>query len=381
MDQVARNEGNTASPSTIGDVFAAGRNRGPGFDTVRLAAASCVVFHHSLAIKYDIVAIDTLNWFSHGYTNLGFLSVSVFFALSGFLVTPGLVRNGDVLEYLSRRLVRIMPLFALVIAANALVVGPLTTTLPIDAYFAHGETWRYFRNLTTWLSLQLPGVVDYDGGDTINGPIWTLHYEWLCYLLLAVLQLLSVTRKRNVFLGIWALSVLASALIFYGVLPGGLRALRYFELTSYFGAGSLVYLFRDRLPWSKAHLGLAVLALVGLLWANLGVLFAPILVSYLVVGIGLLQFPWAGLLAKADLSYGVYLLHSVVFLLIMHFTPVDQPLVLFLIGWPAAMILAWGSWTFIEKPALRYKDVPARWMRTLLGPRISTLLKRGATAS
>ncbi|HQS96783.1 MAG: hypothetical protein B7X90_07080 [Novosphingobium sp. 17-62-19] len=326
MDTANGDGGASRKTQSIGGAFALNNNRGPGFDTVRILAASCVVFHHSLAIKYDIVAVDHINHFSHGYTNLGFLSVCVFFALSGFLVTPGLIKTGDIVGYLSRRLMRIMPLLLVVVAFTALVVGPLTSSLPIDVYYSDEATWRYFRNLTTWLSLQLPGVADYDGGDTINGPMWTLHYEWICYLLLALLQFFAIVRKRQLFLTIWLVSVAVSAFVFFVDGPSEARLLRLFELTSYFGAGALIFLYRDRLPWSWGIMALTLALLIGALTVNLGVILAPALVAYLVVGMGMAQFPWARLLSKGDVSYGIYLTHSVVFVLIMHFMPARRQL-------------------------------------------------------
>jgi peptidoglycan/LPS O-acetylase OafA/YrhL len=366
---------------TIGAAFAKNGNRGPGFDTVRICAASAVVFHHSLAIKYNIVAVDWINAFSGGYTNLGFLSVSVFFVLSGFLVTPGLTRSGDVLEYLSRRFMRIMPLLFVVVATTALVIGPMVSDLPPNEYFTRRAPWLYFRNLVTWLSLHLPGVTDYDGGNTINGPMWTLHYEWLCYITLAVLQLLAVTRKRSVFLALWLLMTLAAALIYFRLVPTGpFRLLRLTELYSYFGAGSLIYLYRDKLPWSWPLMGATFCALLAALWLGIGVFAAPALIGYLVVGMGLARFPWQRHLAKADLSYGIYLTHSVAFLVIMHFLPVTEPIVLFVLGWSLACLTAILTWNFIESPALRHKDVPARLVRTIIGSRLAGLLKSGVAA-
>ena len=57
---------------------------GPGFDEVRLAAAITVLLHLA---------------FSGGFLHFGLLAVLVFFAISGFLVAPGLVRSGKVIDY------------------------------------------------------------------------------------------------------------------------------------------------------------------------------------------------------------------------------------------------------------------------------------------
>src|SRR5712672_2091671 len=40
----------------------------------------------------------------------GAMGMSLFFALSGFLITSGLIRNPDIHEFMARRLARILPL-------------------------------------------------------------------------------------------------------------------------------------------------------------------------------------------------------------------------------------------------------------------------------
>ncbi|WP_086606507.1 acyltransferase family protein [Erythrobacter donghaensis] len=343
-------------------------NRGPGFDMLRLVAASAVVVHHAMKIEHDIVRDDWLFRFSGGYTQLGLLAVSVFFALSGFLITPGLVKSGNVIGYLSRRFMRIMPLLAAVVVGTALVVGPWFSALPVAEYYSSPVTWRYLKTVTTFLSLQLPGVVDYDGGDTINGPIWTLHFEWACYLLLAGLAWVGVMRQRWLFL---ALYVAALAALWFGLGPIAADGVRgkpfmFLFLFAYFGAGVLIQLFSNVVPWSRT-LMLAALALLVAAWATpFDYLIAPLLTTYLVVGIGLLRFPETPLTTGVDLSYGVYLMHSVVLMMLMNLYPFTSWLALFAVCWPITLALAYASWRWIEEPALGHKEWPERIARGVL---------------
>lgn len=335
---------------------------------LRLVAASAVVVHHAMKIEHDIVRDDWLYQFSQGYTQLGLLAVSVFFALSGFLITPGLVKSGNVIGYLSRRFMRIMPLLVSVVVLTALVVGPFFTSLAVAEYYSSPVTWLYLKTISTFLSLQLPGVVDYDGGDTINGPIWTLHYEWACYLLLAVLAWAGVMRRRWVFL---ALYVAALAALWFGLGPivvdgGRTKLFLFLFLFAYFGAGVLIQLFSDVVPWSRA-LMLAALAALVAVWATpFDFLIAPLLTAYLVVGIGLLRFPETPLTTGVDLSYGVYLIHSVVLMMLMNLYPFTSWLVLCAVCWPITLALAYASWKVIEEPALDHKAFPERIVRGLL---------------
>lgn len=348
--------------STIRAAYAAVGNHGPGFDTIRLLAASAVVLHHSLKIEHDIVRDDWIYGFSHGYTQLGLLSVAVFFALSGYLVTPGVARNGDVIEYLSRRFMRIMPLLAAVVFVTALVIGPLFSALPPLEYYSSPQTWHYLKSVTTALSLQLPGVTDYDGGNTINGPMWTLRHEWTCYFLVAGASLTGLLRWRWAFLALWIASQ-ALMLVHYGPLgaeaerPAGFLLLYLF---GYFGAGALMYLYGDILPWSRPLVGAAGIALLAAWGLDMSWLIAPALTAYLVVGLGLFRFPWNPLLEKADLSYGVYLTHSVVLMMLMNMIDFTSSLALFATCLPLTYLVALATWTFIEKPALARKSLPAQ---------------------
>ena len=345
-------------------------NRGPGFDTIRLVAASAVALHHAMGIQYDIVLDDPIHAFSGGYTHLGLMAVCVFFALSGFLVTPGLVKNGDVIAYISRRFMRIMPLLALVVVATALVVGPLITSLPTAEYFASAQTWEYLRNITTSLSTRLPGVVTHGGGNEVNNPLWTLRYEWLCYLLIAAACFGGILRRRGLFLAGW-LAVLVILPLSYGIpssdREGSGQVYTLMLLFGYFGAGVLAFLYADVLRWSPFLLAGAFIALLGSLWSGLGFLLAPALTTYLVIGLGLVRFPWGGILARADLSYGVYLMHAVILTILVNAFEFSSGLALFAVGLPLSLLAALASWTFVEKPALRAKDLPAKIIRTVLG--------------
>lgn len=352
-------------------------NRGPGFDMLRFVAASTVVLHHAMKIEHDIVRDDWLFRWSDGYIQIGLLAVSVFFALSGFLITPGLVKSGNVLGYLSRRFMRIMPLLVTIVLVTALVIGPLFSSLTLAEYYTSPVTWRYLRNVTTILSLQLPGVVDYDGGDTINGPIWTLHFEWMCYLILALISLVGVLKRRWLFLALY-LASLAVLVLGIGPIPGDGprgRVFIFLFLFGYFGAGVLIQLFSDRLPWSRS-LMLGALMLLAICYASPFVyVFSPFLTAYLVVGIGLLRFPETPLTTGVDLSYGVYLSHSVILMMLMNIYPFESWLVVFALCLPLSCLAAWLSWTLIEAPALAYKEQPERLALAVL-KRISPM-RRG----
>lgn len=355
-------------------------NRGPGFDTVRLIAATAVMLHHALGIEIDIVRDDVIFQFSDGYTHLGLLAVAVFFSISGFLVTPGLVKTGNVLEYLSRRFMRIMPLLFCVVVLTAFVLGPLLTSLSPGEYYTHPDTWAYLRNITTSLRLDLPGVVNHAGSSGVNGPLWTLRYEWLCYIIIALTSLAFFLRARFAFLAFWLATVIAFPMIYgFAEAEEGIGQVgRLLYLFGYFGAGVTIFLYSDIIRWSPRWMLAASLALVTTLHFGLAHYFAPFLVSYLAIGFGLVAMPWSRMLSRADFSYGVYLTHSLVLTVLMNIYPFQSSLVLFAVCLPVSFAVAGLTWTFIEKPALTHKSLPAMLVRNLLDrvPFGSVLLTR-----
>ncbi len=354
---------------TLREAYAAVDNRGPGFEVLRLVAASAVVLHHSLKIEHDIIRDDWIYQYSGGYIQLGLLAVSVFFALSGFLVTPGLVKSGNVIGYLSRRFMRIMPLLTTIVVVTALVIGAIFSTLPPSEYYASSTTWSYLKTITTFLSLQLPGVVDYDGGDTINGPIWTLHFEWMCYLLIAGLAAIHLLSKRWIFLALYVLAALTLYFTFSQAPAEDLggRLFAFLFLFGYFGAGVLFYLFNNVVRWSPLLMALTLVLLIAVYATPFDYLFAPILTTYLVVGIGLVKFPETPLTTGVDLSYGVYLSHSVILMMLMNIYPFQSGLILFSVCLVLSYLTAFLTWNFIEAPALKYKQWPEELARRAMG--------------
>jgi peptidoglycan/LPS O-acetylase OafA/YrhL len=130
------------------------------------------------------------------------LAVVIFFAISGFLVTPGLLRTANVVDYAVHRSVRIFPGLIVNVVLTILVLGPILTTHSLVSYFRDPQTYLYAKNILTLMVNYLPGVVASDGNPaSINGALWTLHFEVLCYILLGLFGafgLLSVASRFGV---------------------------------------------------------------------------------------------------------------------------------------------------------------------------------------
>ncbi|MFT4115717.1 acyltransferase family protein [Bradyrhizobium sp.] len=351
---------------TFQDALSSASFRGPGFDHVRLFAAFIVLLHHCRGVQYFDFRDDLLLQYSAGFLDFGRFAVVIFFAISGFLVTPSLLRTGNVVDYAVHRGMRIFPALIVVVALTIFLLGPALTAEPLSSYFENAQTYRYGKNILTLVVDQLPGVNERTGTQlTINGSLWTLHFEVLCYIVLGLIGAIGLLSRRNVVLIAWcafyaiyvAMCTMPS---FAAALPA--RFSTFAGLFVYFGSGVLLYLFRERIPFS---IGLACAAIALLLIAlpfGGGPLAAPVCLPYIMVFCGLSQLPERVRL-KHDISYGVYLIHApVLFAFSLTFPDVRT-------WWVAALAvalvtssLAYASWTFVENPALRKKKAAATWV-------------------
>ena len=85
------------------------------------------------------------------------------------------------------------------------MIGAAATTLPLSAYFAHHGTWQFLLNIAFYLKLYLPGVfTDRRLGGAVNGSLWSLFPEVLCYL---ALPLICLARSRLRGLVLFAVAV------------------------------------------------------------------------------------------------------------------------------------------------------------------------------
>jgi peptidoglycan/LPS O-acetylase OafA/YrhL len=351
---------------TLLERFKASSFRGPGFDQIRLGAAIIVLLHHCSGVNGNDIRLDPLYHFSDGYIDFGFLAVAIFFAISGFLVTPSLLRSGNIIDFATRRILRIFPGLICVVFVSMLVLGPILTILPLGAYFTDTQFYRYAKNIATLTTDYLPGVTSYDGLlIVVNGSLWTLHFEVLSYAALAVTSILGILHRRIFFLALFVFSygtiiVLSLDPAFSALLPT--RFVTFMSLFVYFVTGATLFVYADHIPFSPVlALGIFALGLAAMPF-GLGAIFVPICVSYLMVFLGLSALPGHSYL-KHDLSYGVYLIHAPVLVTFEVYFPG------FRVWWLVAvvvlsvtLVLAYLSWTYVEGPPLSHKKIVAAWL-------------------
>lgn len=342
------------------------RGFGPGFDLLRLLLASGVVLWHSFPLTTGSPHLieQTPFWF------LVSAMVPMFFALSGFLVTASAERTKPG-AFLLNRCARIFPALVTVILVSAFIVGPIFTTLPLAEYFADKQFYRYLLGLTGLVSFALPGVFEtLPTPNNVNGSLWTVPHELLCYGMVVALMLLGLLRRTWFVVLLFAVIFALAAFAEMPDRPGILAPLaplldsRHFaqgsKIIPFFLMGSILYTARHKLPDNTllGLLSLAIVLAVGLLVepaARKGPLLwlaTALPLTYIVVWLGLRPLKMPTFLHGKDLSYGVYLWHFPILQILVLLLGLGVWWHLFLLALLPVGIVAWLSWVLVEKPAL-----------------------------
>lgn len=339
---------------------------GGGFDALRIALAVLVVFWHSFIITPNQIPPNYRPWVWLPH----FGALAMFFALSGFLISGSALRL-TLPNFLLNRSLRILPALAVEIVLSAMVLGAIFTTLPLSAYFTSPDTYRYFTNIIALINFDLPGVFQNNPNKLVNGSLWTVPAEFLCYGLMSVFVISGSLQKpaRIMIIGL-VVSLIGLALIDLGYsahTPGLLgRIFGRFQIgpttrvTTAFIAGVALYQLRYRIRYSKA-LAWSCLAILGAVAAiPPEALSAPAIglitalpFAYLAVFIGASDVPTPKILHSGDYSYGIYLYGFPVQQAVYSLTPsITSPWLQFLLALPPIVLFAVFSWHCIEKPIL-----------------------------
>lgn len=345
---------------------------GMHFLALRHMAALFVVFAHSFALSGQL-PMELLRRLPQ-LGGIAVLGVTVFFVISGFLISQSWERQPMLLEFARKRFLRIFPgLLGCIVFV--VVLGLFFTELPLTDYANHPDVRAYVvGNVLLQNHLTLADVFHANpSGPGVSGSFWTLPLETTAYISVALLGLSGLLINPR-------LSVLAWCLVWVGVSWKG-QFLNLFgghvdtgAMPLYYAAFALGALHHHVRRWrgvgiaqlgGRAALvlgaGLAVLLWSTSSWAEhpfrLGLY--PVAVSGLVIALGraggqYLQAWWPDRQSSPDFSYGLYL----------YSFPIQQALVAGNPGSSGWWVLAWSlplslgvaavSWYVIERPALNW---------------------------
>jgi peptidoglycan/LPS O-acetylase OafA/YrhL len=336
--------------STLGSAYDPARNN---FDFLRFVLAALVLWSHSYSLAG---AMDPLRRLS-GQLNGGGLGVEGFFVISGFLVTQSWHRSATTAAFARKRALRLFPALVAALVVSALVIGPFVTQRPVGAYFMWPRPWLVFLGVFVHRFLTIPGAFPHNRFfDHVNGSVWTLRYEFACYVLVAVLGVLAARARVLALVGVFAAVWLVAESQTDTGTPGD-AAYWLPRFTSFFVAGMLFYELRAHVPFAAWSVFAASGGVVAGLAAGRLAAVLPICGSYLLLAAAFARrLPVADFGRRGDLSYGLYLYAYPIQQLVLDLGGGHaDPLLVLGVTFPLTLALAALSWRWVEEPALALK--------------------------
>lgn len=309
------------------------------FDAARLLFAVAVIFSHSFALA------GQQEWTVYG-RSIGAMAVHGFFVISGYLISKSYVSTNSLASFAWKRTLRIAP--ALIVA---LVISHLL--------------WVQFDHFS---ANPVPYIV--------NGPVWTLTWEVVCYGACAALGLIGLLAPGT-------LAPFAAAAWLAFILASGDRSSTantvVAPLFMMFLGGAIIAIYEKKIDFRKAFPVACALVILTCIPAIFSALFEfvgqlPFLFGPKVSEIQVRDLIYTAaapivviiacqytrpIRVRVDLSYGLYLYGwPVAQVIVASAAKIGfqiSPMRLLAMTLPVAAALACVSWFIIERPVLLLK--------------------------
>ncbi|MFO0389050.1 MAG: acyltransferase family protein [Alphaproteobacteria bacterium] len=327
------------------------------FDNLRLAAASFVFIAHTFRL-YGLPPVDLITGGdSVKAVTLGTLGVSMFFVISGYLVTSSWCRLQDTKKYIIHRILRIYPALLCNIFVTLFILIPLCSK-GIGFYqtlYQHIGSVLY----SAFLALEIPPLGKVFPGNafpySVNGSLWTLKYEILCYIAIGLIG--SFWRINKLSLGLCTLLYIA---VFYEKIlyPADVLEQAYVHMLGFL-IGAQLYLHKAVIPFNAIYAFLCLCILAGLMYFDLYNLGLYVLtLTYICIYAALHVRPIRSITVYGDYSYGIYIYAWPLQQIGAQMFPLSQYYLIVSISFImiATVLFSVASWHFIERPILKLKS-------------------------
>ncbi|MFF1382224.1 acyltransferase family protein [Arthrobacter sp. NPDC058288] len=292
-----------------------------------------------------------------GDLSLGHFAVGGFFAISGYLITRSRFQSG-LGTYMWSRVLRIFPGYWVCLVFTAFAAAGLAG--------AFRGSWTLLDGLKFLVSNAL--MIKAGGGDigttlagapypeAWNGSLWTLRYEFACYV---VIGLVLLGRKARTTVALFPIALVAATAVSVvidlrgtGGIVGELGL-----LVPFFVAGAALYAYAEKIPSLASLAALAAVAIVAASALDFGRSLTALPTAYLMMYLGNSMPKMVRHIgSKTDISYGTYLYaFPVQQLLVLAGAHALGPLVYVTLSIVCTLPLAFASFLSVEKPALKLK--------------------------
>jgi len=206
-------------------------------DYLRIFSVSLVILQH---YKFFLNQNDEIKLFVIYAT--GNLGVSIFFLISGFIITDIVSKYGNIKDFLFARFLRIYPLFLPAFFIYYFLLG----TNP-EASFSN-----------ILLQLILP-IADFSSSYTLIGVEWSLRVEFLFYIVLAIMFFSHNLNITKIFL----LQIFNAFFLFFWYEKNNLNLYVFICLANlnYVFIGSIIYLHFKNNPRNLKNLAILIVSI------------------------------------------------------------------------------------------------------------------------
>ena len=323
---------------------------------VRWVLASLVALGHYWLLTTAYEPIRLYHWTG------GYIAVNGFFILSGLLIAKSLYSRRNLKAYFMSRALRIYPALITIVLAFAFIFTVFFSKPGGLGGITSSETWQYVMRVLYLGDPQgAPGGI-FAGNleEDFNGPLWTIRFEIVAYILAALAFAVGAVSGFKRVLSLYLIVQAAYLILPFGMdvsaLPASIMPL--LRLSSAFLMGMTLWQWpaARRPAWWVVAVLVAIFALLG--GTAIGELPANIALAAILMRVGLPQKAIPSVVKLPDYSYGIYIWHYPVLQAVLFLYPNLGPWGLMLIGTPIFLGLSALSWHLIEKPVLKFKPRP-----------------------
>ncbi|WP_419700960.1 acyltransferase family protein [Mucilaginibacter sp. NFX135] len=338
-------------------------NHKNAFDLLRVIFAIMVLVSHGYMITG--AGTEPLQLFSKGQIVLSEIGVMGFFSLSGYLIAASFDRSPNIVRFIRNRFLRLFPGYWVCLIVTAFVIAPAIFYINnkniagFNFWNVNGSFSFVYQNAFLTMRQWSVGNVLQNSlyKDSLNGSLWSLFPEALCYGLTLFLGLFGLLNKNKQ--ALLLLFILVYAIYVVNLYPGApfgptfLTLSNARKLYTCYVCGTCLYVFRNEIFIDAKGQLFIFLASLALIKFGGFLMIAPVSIAIL----GVKGFSNFQVSLKYDISYGLYIYAFPIQQLLFRVFNPAIPVIWYLTACIALTgIVALISFIWVERPFLRLKQ-------------------------